>query len=70
MLGLALAACGQPQLRLGTEGYIEGFLGGAVSDEPHAALVARDILSAGGTAADAAVALYFALSVTLPSRSR
>lgn len=71
MLGVTLTACGSsnPGPQEGTIGFIPGFIGGAVSDEPRAALAARDILSAGGTAADAAVALYFTLSVTKPAQA-
>ena len=46
---------------------MRGFVGGVVAEEPRAALVARDALSAGGTAADAVVAGFFALSATFPA---
>ena len=64
-----LAACSsEPEvttLELGE--VIEGFVGGVAADEPRAALVAQDVLAAGGTAADASVALAFSMAVTYPS---
>jgi gamma-glutamyltranspeptidase/glutathione hydrolase len=53
---------GQPAATASVFGY-------AVSDEPQATLVARQILNLGGNAADAAAAEGFAMAVTLPSRA-
>lgn len=61
-----LAACGETK-PVGTIGYVKGFGGMVAADEPRAVLAARDILSAGGTAADAAVVAYFTMAVTQPS---
>lgn len=66
-IGQALGGSDSPQV--GQVGFVQGFLGGAVADEPRAALLARDVLSAGGSATDAAVAAGFGLTVTLPSRA-
>lgn len=67
LLALGLAACGGPQVPPGQVGSVAGFLGGSASDEPRAALTARDVLSAGGSAVDAAVAGFFTLAVAYPA---
>jgi len=67
-LGLILVGCSSEKASdLGKLGYVQGFIGGVVADEPQAALIGRDILSAGGSAVDAVVAMYFAAAVTMPS---
>lgn len=68
-VGSLFGGSSTPAAPVGTPGHVRGFLGGAAADEPRAALVAREILSAGGTAVDAAIAGAFAMSVTLPSRA-
>ena len=70
LLVLGLSACGGSAFEEGQVGFIEGFFGGIIVDEPRAALIGRDVLSAGGSASDAAVAAYFTMAVTMPGQYR
>lgn len=47
---------------------VEGFAGLIAADEPQTVLIGREVLGNGGTAVDAAVAMYFTMTVSLPSR--
>jgi gamma-glutamyltranspeptidase/glutathione hydrolase len=65
---LAMAACSRGGAQYAGELFtVDNFYGGIVADEPRAALVGRETLSAGGNAADAVVAAYFVMSATMPS---
>ncbi len=66
---LGLAACSPEKPAQGVVGYVSGFAGFVSAEEPRAALIGQDTLSAGGTAADAAVAMASTLTVTMPSRA-
>ena len=66
---LLLAACSGTTGPRAVSDPIKGFIGAVVSDEPQATLIGRDMLAAGGNAVDAAVAISFALGVTLPSQA-
>ena len=62
-----LSACDAPY-EPGIIAPVEGFAGLVAGDEPRAVTIGRDVIGNGGSAADAAVAMYFAMGVTLPSR--
>jgi len=68
-----LAACGNmPAIEFGPVAEItkpKDFTGLVAADEPQAVLAAQQIMLAKGNAADTAVALGFALTVTMPARA-
>jgi gamma-glutamyltranspeptidase/glutathione hydrolase len=68
VVAIILAGCSgsDDKPKPGQLDYLQGFIGGVAADEPRAALVARDILSAGGSAADAVTAAALAYAATYP----
>jgi gamma-glutamyltranspeptidase/glutathione hydrolase len=66
---LLLAACSN-KYNLGPDMFRgrSNLSGMAAADEPQAVLAGRDVLVAGGTAADAAVAMAFTMTLTYPSQ--
>ena len=66
---LVISGCGGDDAERGQVAVVEGFAGLVAGDEPRAVSIGRDILGNGGTAVDAAVAMYFTMAVTMPSRA-
>jgi gamma-glutamyltranspeptidase/glutathione hydrolase len=75
MVALTATACGRgggdgwfgSPSSAGQVNYMAGFRGGVAADEPRAAMVARDILANGGSAADAVAAAALTYAVTYPN---
>jgi len=63
-----LAGCSVAEERPGVVAVVEGFAGLVAADEPRTAVIGRDVLGRNGTAADAAVAMGFAMTASYPSR--
>lgn len=66
LLAAFLSGCGDAGPKAGVVGHVKDYFGGLAADEPRATLVGRDVLSAGGSAADAVVAMGLTMMVTRP----
>lgn len=67
-LAAAIGGCSEPTVPVGQVDNVEGFVGLVAAEEPRSALIGRDALSAGGSAADAAVAIALSQTVTYQGR--
>lgn len=69
LMCLAFSGCGSglhlDRPLFSSKGNLSGMV---AADEPQAVLMGRDVLAAGGSAADAAVAMAFTMTLTLPSQ--
>jgi len=62
----AMSGCADSVPPAGVVGHVRSYFGGVAADEPEAVLIARDVLSAGGSAVDAVVSMGLAMMVTRP----
>lgn len=67
-MAATIAGCSGEDVPDGQVDHVTGFIGLIAAEEPRSALIARDTLSAGGSAADAAVAMALAQTVTYQGR--
>lgn len=66
LLGVVVTACSGSAPPVGSVGHVQSYFGGVAADEPQAALIGRDLLSAGGSASDAVAGMAMVMMVTRP----
>ena len=66
ILAAVTFGCAEPVPPAGVVGHVRAYFGGIAADEPEAVLIARDVLSAGGSAVDAVVSMALTMMVTRP----
>lgn len=66
LLAMFTLGCADGVPPAGIVGHVRAYFGGLAADEPEAVLIARDVLSAGGSAVDAVVSMGLTMMVTRP----
>jgi len=66
LLAVFTLGCAETAPPAGVIGHVRAYFGGIAADEPEAVLIARDVLSAGGSAVDAVVSMGLTMMVTRP----